>query len=163
MKQSNTIDLGAVWLTDRLLAASDDKLNRMALERIRREIESGTTNLDGAVKTLSGGRRPQPGEFGLELVGPAMLAVLLPVAQQFLERYVQRLIEGTADVAATLTLDRLKALLRHDTKDNPDRIVSELEAAFSEYGQAAGIDPRSTERFLALIRDRQKLLATTSG
>jgi hypothetical protein len=163
MAKSTAIDLGAVWLTDGLLAASDDNLNRLALDRVRRDIENGTTGLDGAMSTLSGGRRPRPGEFGLELVTPAVLAALLLVAQRFLERYMQKLVEGAADRAATLTLDRLKELFRREAREDPDRIVQEFEAALVEHGQSAGIDPQSAHRFLALIRDRDKLAAVTSG
>jgi hypothetical protein len=162
LAKSRAIDLGAVWLTEQIVATSSDDLNRLALDRVRREIESGATDLDGAVLTLSGGHRPQPGEFGLELAGGAVLASLLPLAQRLLERYAQKLAEGAADSAASSTLELLKGLIRRDAKEDPDRLAREFEAALAAHGEAAGIDAPSAQRFLTLLRDRSKVAGLTS-
>lgn len=157
MASNTTIALGALWLADGFLALIGDDANRLALDRIRREIDSGATDLDRTVAELSSSRQPRPGEFGLELVGPAVLAVLLPALKTFFDRYIQKVVEGGADRAASFTLDQVKKLFRREVENKPLLVQQELEKAFAEHAEAAGIGPENVARFLELVKDHQKL------
>jgi hypothetical protein len=129
----------------------------LALDRIRRGIEAGTMNLDGAVKELSGGQRTQPGEFGLELAGAALVTFLLSTMQEFFKAYIEKLTEHAADKGARVTLDEVKKLFRKDAESHPDRLGDELASVLEKHGKEAGIDPRSAQRLLKLVKDESAL------
>jgi flagellar biosynthesis/type III secretory pathway protein FliH len=157
MMRQDAIDQSALWLADGLSRAADDKSSRLALDRIRRGIEAGTTTLDQTVQELSGGQKAQPGEFGLELAGAALVTFLLTTMQEFFKTYIKKLTEDAANKGVQITLEEVKKLFRKDAEDHPDRLGGQLAQALEKYGKEAGIDPDSAQRLLKLVKDESAL------
>jgi hypothetical protein len=156
-------DRAALWLAGRVLAqADDDDVDRLVVDRIYREMNQKEIALSDQLRSLESGTA-KPGEFGMELAGSAVIALLLPVLQSFFQRYVQKLTDAAADHAARLTLDMIQESLHRDLTQQPTLTMEELERALAEHGATAAIGKASADRFLAVLRDRDRLAAAASA
>jgi hypothetical protein len=140
------------WITGAVLRGAGEEIQAIYLEDIVNQAYAGE-NLDTVVARSMKLER-QPGDFGMEIIGPLLVPVLIEVGKQFWSAYLKNLTEKAADKLADATIAEIKASIRTTwsgaKRHDMSRYFAELIRAT---GERYGLDPSEIDKLITAIQN----------
>jgi len=150
MEPSQTL---AIWLGRGLLEAKGDLEELIVVDEVERQVTAGTSFAEAVRSVSSEGSRA--GDFGMEIVGAAVGAVLLQALADFWKGYIEEIAKKLGKSVADLTVEQLQGLFRRDVKDGRrQQLVHEINKAVKKLEVEAGAaDPGHSEPNPSMITE----------
>lgn len=148
---SESSDALSLWLAGAALRSGGEPIQALVLDEVRQDMEAGTP-LTEAVNRATRGER-QPGDFGVEFVGPLLLPILIEGIKAFWNIYLTELQKKAFGELATLTIDAVKAAFRRALASaEKGKVLGDLEQSLRDVAAAHHLSAEQTTRLIALTK-----------
>jgi len=148
----------AAALTDLVLRADDEDIQAEVLgDLMQRAERSGSLDVEIA-RSREVGRRS--GDFGMEIVGPLLIPILIEAGKHLWAAYVKELGDKAASGAATATVDGARALVRRMWRGDEVPVgPAQFEAAVRAAAAKEGLPANETDALVARLRAERVVAA----
>jgi hypothetical protein len=154
----NDKDTFAVWLAETVLTANGDAIGAATLSALALQAQ-GEANLDAMLEQASTNTR-RPGDFGVEFVGPLLPVLLVEFGRMLWDAYAKSLVEQGAKSLATVTIDKVKGLVRQTFSHQSDSLsIADAESQLRKAGQAAGLNEAQVNKLLETLHNPEAVRA----
>lgn len=149
-----------VWLVVTILHSSNYEIEAATLDAIAQE--AGQQSLEQALAKASVSER-RGGAFGLEMLGTALIPVLLAAVAQFWATYQKSVIDSLARKAADATIAHTKKWFSEAATNDTLAVSDGLAAAIRTVGKDRGLAQADIDALVAGVAPQRLLSALAAG
>jgi hypothetical protein len=141
----------AGWMAGAALRSADEEIQAIFLDDVLDQVREGEELDTALTRTLKSERRS--GDFGMDIVGPLIVPVLIEAGRQLWRIYAKKLTEKAADKLSDATITGVKKIVKNLWSGNEGQEVrNDFEKLIRVAGEKQGIQSDVIEKLISGIQ-----------
>lgn len=142
-------DQFSLEIARKVLKTTDEEVQ---LEVLNQMAKGKDGNLDDQIKEAKAVSK-QAGDFGMEIIGPMIIPVLIEAGKSLWKLFVKKLGEKAMDKGADYTFDKIKELIKNIWNGKDSHVtVNDYENELKKAALAEGLSSEQTDRLIKAVR-----------